>query len=281
MFPGKPPYWVPGINRGHPQAHDIALAYLFNEGAGTLTRDLGPHASHGTLTNFTPSSTEGWVGQGIRGNGNSSYIDIPQNPRGWGLNKPNLLAEEAEVTVFTRCIFSDTNQTIFEFSDDGAVNGGISFFSDTGPVLTLRIRREGTGTNDLDVSVALPIEGVFAVRLNTTTAPSERSIWHNGTKLATDAINLVNSDLINLRLLSLFGGFNEHSGDVDYIIMYNRALSDDEIVLYSADPLAPFRQPKREHLFEAGIPAVDGDPEGPLIGGKLVGGGILAGRLVG
>lgn len=253
----KPSLWSPGINRQHPQARGIALAYLFNEGAGTLARDLGPFGSDGILTNFTFGSEEGWVGQGIRGDGSTTYIDIPQNTQGWGINTPSLSSTEAACTIFARCKFTADSQGVFEFSDDGAANGGITFFT-FGGNYTVRIAGDGGGTDNLNIAVSYPVEGVYAVRVDTRSGFNDRSLWLDGVELGSNSIGTIANDLTHLRLLAQFGGFLENSQPVDYIIVYNRALSDSEIKQYSIDPLAPFRKPQLAWMFSAGVAAPSG-----------------------
>ncbi len=62
-------------------------------------------------------------------------------------------------------------------------------------------------------------------------------------------------------------------------LIHNLDITREQVALLGRDYYGPIRPLRRKVWKVPAAPA--GDPEGPLIGGKLIGGGILSGRLVG
>ncbi len=101
----KPPYGTQ-LNRAHPLARGLVGCWLFNEGAGLKASDSSGMGNHGTLTNFTsPSISSGWVGGSSGGalafDGDTDMVVI--NPR-------NTITNLSGLSILTRFYYiSQTN----------------------------------------------------------------------------------------------------------------------------------------------------------------------------
>lgn len=76
---------LPGavIDRTHPLAVGLVGWWMFNEGTGSVIRDLSGNGLHATPVNVTQSRTSGWIG-GVNGSGYvfdgvDDYATVPDN----------------------------------------------------------------------------------------------------------------------------------------------------------------------------------------------------------
>jgi hypothetical protein len=203
----------------------------FDEGTGTIVKDLSGYQNNGTLNNFDFNSSSGWVigkiGQALSFDGINDYVGI-SSPANIPIDNSPYAIE-----VWIRPIASGIKGIV-----------GWGNFDITNQVTALRLWGERCGNklgfrhywwgNDLDVCTDNFIDGrwyhVVALFDGTT-----RKIYLNGLRIAYDTPtghNVPNASNFRIGSTNLGEYF---SGDIDELRIYNRAFTDSEIkVLYES-----------------------------------------------
>lgn len=236
----KPQMWWPGINWQHPYAQNLVGAWLLQEGAGSQISDLVHPEDEAVIS--TP-----WIGSAV--GGGVSYLDNVANittlaARDRGFNDTN------ECTVVVRSRVASGNQDgICEFSN-GSLNTGFLMFNNSSAARWRCLAGgRSSGTSVIFFSTSIPYEAVLVGTYSTTAG---QFLYADGELGASD--NTFTGDFNNTidgtgRLGGLIGLW-PLSGNVQYVLVYNRAWGASDVARISADPLAPFRIPSiaRRHV---------------------------------
>lgn len=223
---------------------NIISAFALWEHGGSLLYDVGRNRGYGTIVN-TP-----WV-SGAPGLGLSfdqvsgRYVDIPVDP------------EPARITVLCYCVKTGANNSdnyhiVSNWGSWGLRRlRGASGGENTAPTFTVTV-----GASEAD---AIGPAGSFPqgqpVVLVGRWDGSEASLWIDGVKRASDTS--LSGDLdtggAGYRIGAYGGGSGlEFDGDVYEVVVFDRALTDQEITGISADPFGLFR--KQPRVFPVSLP---------------------------
>ncbi len=250
----KPTPWYPGINLEHIQARGLVGAWLMNEGAGSLTRDVSGNNNHATLTNMDPKSA--WVGSD-RGfvldfDGTDDYVNVPNSP------VFDSVVGTWMIWVKSRTTPSATFDPIMVRHDASSSRSGITLTLNSGNAIRMQIKN-GAATIVADIAAGSLSQGqwhhVAMSWAQASGGPIE--LYVDGVSVGSDTNSAAwtfNSQDIR------FGDapdtfWDEWDGQFDDARAYNKILSPAEIQAVYLDPYALYREPEMVHLFSAGVTA--------------------------
>lgn len=271
----KPQNWWPGVNRLHPRGATLVGAWLLNEGAGITARDVSGNGHDGILTAM---EAEDWVGSPLGGaikvdSSGSEYVDLG-----------TFTTDSPYLTLIIGCKPNAAGSDKRVFSKaDGTAAGDHDLMMNARSTGNLRTRINISGTLQTDITTGSQFVvgkwGIYGVTFDGKNVRHFKNSVVIGTFAHAGVLQISGSTKTVAigRNGSDSTAANSWDGDVDFVIWDARAYPPDEMAVAMADPFAPFRIPAiaRRHV------AAVGDPEGSLIGGKLIRGGLLRrGRLV-
>jgi len=221
------------INRGHPLARGLVGCWLFNEGSGNKVFDLSGYGNTGTLvadTHFVP----GKFGSALEFDGTGDYIQVPDNSS-----------------------LSFTNETF-----------SISLWFKSSSSVDMAFLYKGSDANNREYFYNLSAIGAVRIRIfdndnsyQTTTAEDKDYAdgdWHHTVAVA-DGSNLYiyvdnalkDSDAITVSMADLGsdfyigeygGGSSYYNGYLDAVMIFNKALTQNEIDWLYREPFCMFKQ---------------------------------------
>jgi hypothetical protein len=226
LGPYQKPLLGARIDDSHPLAKGIVSCWLFNETSGNRAHDVCRKRNHGTLTNMSPQTlTSGFSSAGIEFDGSDDYVVI---------GKPEIYNEITVVALF-KTPNPTTNQEIITFQNEGIT---LRSYHSTphGPAFYVT-------TAVATSAAALPANEW--THLVGTYKPGFESIYVNGTLRGSNAAytgTITNSALKNY--IGIHSGLaaNKFSGTMAHIMLYNRALSANEVADLCADPYCMFKK---------------------------------------
>jgi hypothetical protein len=224
------------LDRRHPLAHGLVAAWLFNEGGGSMLRDVVQgFVAKGNVAPTTGWSHGGWYGQSYRFPGAAPAFTVTADPRltpqakdpGWtvilrahfeGANYTNRIGVNCENRW--RLLAGDGNGTVV------SARWGASWVTVIAGGPTLRDR--------------VP----FDAALRWSRGQNLVSVFHNGVRVATSSQGAPPTTPVDL----VFGNLNATStnwwlGNIYHVYIYNVPLSDGDIATLAADPYGMFRGP--------------------------------------
>lgn len=236
----RPQIWWPGIDRQHPQARGLVGAWLFQEGAGSRSRNLAGPGHHLAHNNMAPSN---WIG-GPRGwalsfdNANSEYLEVdtaviskfPMTMCGW-INSDDLTINQMIVGVYGTA--SNT-----EFIAIGLL-GGVAGDPARAIINTVSGNSDARTTVAYSANTWHHVCGVFPA------GGTSATVYLDGGNEVTDTGGAPTLALVRTaigRRASLSPALYV-SGFLDDVRIYNRALSRAEVRELIVDPYGPFRIP--------------------------------------
>jgi hypothetical protein len=214
------------------QSAGLVAAYGFSEGVGTTVADLSGHSITGTIVGAS-WTTAGKYGNALSFNGSSSYVDLG-NPAALQITGSMTL----EAWIKSAGNPPDDGQIVAQSSGLG---WQLKTSPDTGP-RTFGIQVTGTsGTNAQRYSTTVPtlnawyhIAGVFDAAAGTLST-YVNGVLDNG--ILRNAVPTVQVDqAINVNIGRRSGGFY-FNGIIDEVRIYNRALSQSEILTDMSTPV--------------------------------------------
>jgi len=270
----KPMYGVL-LNPHHPLAQGLVGCWLFNEGGGNIVYDLSGHGNHGTLgggtAGYCPSWVAGKFGSALDFDGDNDYVEISHDP-----------SIDFGDGSFTILLWVKGSSNDMDYEDrlfcKGTTSGGCG------------------GGKRYEVSFTAPSSSwiVFTIDDNVTKSYIQRSNspyldnnWHqavflrdaenNKLKMFRDgkqdgaAVTDDTGDISNPCNLYFARRDPSESSpflkiSLDSVLMYNRALSEEEIWQLYTDPFCMFYHPLEAELLYAAAPSAVGTPTLTLLG---------------
>jgi hypothetical protein len=219
--------------------------WSLDEGTSTIAHDFSGNSLHGTLTNMTPHTD--WVG-GKKG----KALDFDGTDDFIALGNPSALNIVGQVTLSAWVNFNSFPTSnncgggfycgvIFEKGYDGSVEGYSLRYSSQGGSRLEMLSYSGVTTNNTFASITFPVNTWHhVVGLHNGT---QWKIYVDGVNVATTADN--DGALSSTANASIGGAYISGTpsrffpGKIDDVRVYNRALSDAEILaLYSQNQTA-------------------------------------------
>lgn len=224
------------IRAPHPLARGLAGCWLLTEGTGEIVADLGPYRQHGSFYGGSPLWKPGRHGSCLQFDGIDECIDCGTHKFGWDLtNELSVVAlanhgESQTSTIFARCAYVRPVRLYGQ-------NGGQfawRVFTDTQNDCTIY----STSLHATDGSEWVHVAGTWK--------PYGAYLYVNGVLEASDTATEGNLDVFDNQFVGI-GGTYEGSGfihcwtgGIEYVFIYNRALSAEEIQWLYREPFAMF-----------------------------------------
>jgi len=227
------------IRTSHPLAKGMVGCWLLGEGTGETVVDLGPYRQHGSFYGGTPLWKPGRHGYCLQFDGVNECIDCGTGKFGWDLTNElsvvalaNHGASQAN-TIFARCAYVRPVRLY------GKDNGKFAWrvFTDT--------------QNDCTIysSSLHATNGSEWVHVAGTWKPYGAYLYVNGVQEASDTATEGNLNVTDNQFVGI-GGTYEGSdfvdcwnGSIEYVFIYNRALSTEEIKWLYREPFGMFDHP--------------------------------------
>ena len=255
MFPHTKPPAGTQINPLHPLSRGLVGCWLFNEGAGSLANDISGNKNHGRLKNMAPNvQGSGWGGSKFGGSldydGDDDYVDV------W--NGGSLVSDEGSFIAWMKFNDIDSNEGIIRFEEDVWENYFTIYRYNTN---RLRLRME---ENNIVLADILSPHGSIG-----------DTLWHqivitqdgNQLRMYIDGINqsitvLSGADFtkwtsyLTLNSVRLgYGTGNYLTGSFNSALLYNRALSADEVKQLYENPFCNMMVRRPYGLYVPAAPA--------------------------
>jgi len=224
------------IRISHPLARGLAGCWLLGEGTGEIVADLGPYRQHGIFYGGSPLWKQGQHGYCLQFDGTDKCIDCGTGKFGWDLtNELSVVAlanhgASQTNTIFARCAYARPVRLY------GQTDGKFAWrvFTDTENDCTIY----STSLHATNGSEWIHIAGTWK--------PYGAYLYVNGVQEASDTATEGNLDVIDNQFVGIGGtyegsGFNHcWTGSIEYVFIYNRALSAEEIKWLYREPFAMF-----------------------------------------
>lgn len=224
------------IRSSHPLARGLAGCWLLGEGTGQMVADIGPYRQHGSFHGGSPLWKPGQHGSCLEFDGTDKCIDCGSGKFGWDFtNELSIVAlanhsASQTNTVFCRSRYSRPIKLY------GLVNGGFAFQvrADVSQIMS------STSTHATDGSEWVHVAGTWR--------PNDGHLYINGVQEAYNTA--IGGTLAVLDDMPVgIGGVYEGAtyvgcwnGGIEYVFIYNRALSAEEIRWLYRKPFAMFNR---------------------------------------
>jgi hypothetical protein len=230
----KPPFGAQ-LNQSHPLAQGLVGCWLFNEGSGGKAYDLSGEESHGTLTNIAdpPISISGW-NPGLHGgalafDGSDDYVEI--------LKTPALSPPTVSISVRFRPSTNASN------SFPVLIVNGMSYILHIIDTDELKFKINEDNSNCITTTTLNMVMEQQYHAIGTYDANS-LNLYINGSWFATQAkTGNLNIDSGGFRFGAFLSGqenSTRYKGSIDSILIFNRALSAEEVAYLYAFPYCMF-----------------------------------------
>ena len=218
---------------GHPMSRGLVGCWLFNENPGPLgwVNDYSGNGNHGTLVGDT-HSVPGKFGNALTFGGVSAYVDIPNASQGpttamavvwWGKSTNTSI----DTTIFWNGTTTITNGLWVGL--DNSFSGNHRFYCYLEDVGNNIYEATGNTNDDVWRQFAVTYDGV-AVKY-----------YENGIYLSENAASgTIGYDGTTSRLGNDGNDDYEHKGEIDHVLLYNRALTAGEVASLYLDPFQMF-----------------------------------------
>lgn len=237
------------INRAHNLSAGLVGAWPLNEGGGLKAFDAANH-NHGTLTNATFAQRQ--MGSAFAGNGTSGYIAL-------GTTTSLNLAGEMSLSAWinTNTIAVATKQVLCN------TNGAGNLVQ-----WNIEINRTAAKVSMLANSAAVALTGATSLVINKwyhitgtrkgSTGNWTYTIYINGVQDAQATGVTGNPDAHQVDAIGDIAnsGGQWFNGYIKHALIYNRALSAQEVRQLYADPYSMYYQPNRKWAYVAGAAPV-------------------------
>jgi len=228
------------IDWSHPLTRGLTGCWLMNEATGEIVADCGPRRNNGTFHYSTtaPAWNSGRHGSCIEF-GTERCIDCGTGKFGWDLtNEVSVIASVNQSasqvnTLFARssvvrpCRLSTYTSGRFKW---------LVYTDETACIIN------STSTHSIDGNECVHVAGVWR--------PGDGRLYVNGVQEADESSSSGNLSFVNDTQSSGIGGTYEAgnyyfclNGRIDYIFVYNRALSAEEVRWLYREPFAMFARP--------------------------------------
>lgn len=224
------------IRSPHPLARGLAGCWLLAEGSGEIVADLGPYRQPGSFYGGSPLWTPGRHGYGLQFDGTDECIDCGTGKFGWNFTNElsvvtlvNHGASQAN-TIFARCAFVRPVRLCGQ-------NGGkfmFRVFTDTENDCTIY----STSSHATDASEWVHVAGTWK--------SYGGYLYINGVLEASDTATNGNLNVPDNQFVGIGGTYESSEfnccwiGRIEYVFIYNRALSAEEVKWLYLEPFAMF-----------------------------------------
>jgi hypothetical protein len=224
------------VKTSHPLVRGLVGCWLLGEGTGQTVADLGPYRQHGSYCGSSPLWKPGRHGYCFQFNGTDECIDCGTNKFGWDLtNELSVIAlanhAASQVnTVFARCIYV---RPVRLYGQAGG-KFGFSVYTDTENDCIIK----STSYHATDGSEWVHVAGTWK--------PHGAYLYVNGVQEASDTTTDGNLNVLDNQFVGIGGTYEGGNflscwnGGIEYVFIYNRALSTEEVQWLYQDPFAMF-----------------------------------------
>ena len=224
------------IRTSHPLARGLAGCWLLAEGTGEIVADLGPYRQHGSFYGGSPLWKPGQHSYCLQFDGTDECVDCGTGKFGWDIT--NELSVVALVnhgasqtnTIFARCAYVRPVRLY------GQNNGKFAWrvYTDT--------------ENDCTIISTSPhaTDGSEWVHIAGTWKPYGAYLYVNGVQEASDTATDGNLNVTDNQFVGIGGTYECTgflycwNGGIEYVFIYNRVLSVEEIQWLYQEPFAMF-----------------------------------------
>lgn len=224
------------IDTSHPLARGLAGCWLLGEGTGETVADLGPYRQHGSFHGGPSLWKPGQHGYCLQFDGTDECIDCGTGKFGWDLTN------ELSIVALVNHGTSQVN-TIFARS---AYARPVRLHSQTGGKFSWRVFTDTA--NDCIISSTSPhaTDGSEWIHVAGTWKPYGAYLYVNGVQEASDTATDGNLNVTDNQFVGIGGTYEAGdyvccwTGGIEYVFIYNRALSAEEIKWLCREPFAMF-----------------------------------------
>jgi hypothetical protein len=244
------------INFSHPLAKGLVACYLFSEGNGDKVYDLSGNGNTGTFTGiaFPSTATSGWnpckFGKGLSFDGINDYVSVPDND---SLD----FATDFTISFWFKTSVATANYVV-PISKMYGVSPYPGWYIEMSNTYNY-IAAYSDGNTKISYAKNL-FDGIWhhcAVTKHVS-GTSLRNLYIEGISVANDsqtAVTSVNSAVMNIGIYN-FGPSYYFNGSIDEVLLYNRALSAQEVLQLYKSPFCMFG--KMLPIKGAAAPSVSG-----------------------
>lgn len=224
------------IRTSHPLARGLAGCWLLDEGTGQTVGDRGPYRQHGSFYGGSQLWKPGQHGYRLQYDGSDKCVHCGTGKFGWDLTN------ELSVVALVNHGASQTN-TIFARS---AYVRPVRLYGQNGGKFAWRVYTDNDNDCVLYSTSSHATNGSEWIHVAGTWKPYGGYLYVNSVMEASDTTTDGNLNVLNNQFVGIGGtyetsGFNCcWNGGIEYVFIYNRALSSDEIKWLYHDPFVIF-----------------------------------------
>jgi len=223
------------IRTSHPLARGLTGCWLLAEGTGAVVADLGPYRQHGGFYGGSPIWKPGPHGSCLQFDGTDECIDCGTGQFGWDLTN------ELSVVAFANHGASQTN-TVFARS---AFVRPVRLFGQNGGKFLWRVFTDTENDCTLYSTSSHATDGSEWIHIAGTWKPYGGYLYVNGVLEASDTATFGNLNLVENQFVGIGGTYENGfigcwNGGIEYVFIYNRALSTEEIQWLFREPFVIF-----------------------------------------
>lgn len=235
MPPLKPPRAIQ-VNWSHPVARGLTGCWLLTEGTGDKIADAGPHRQHGSSDGSPLLWKPGTHGHCLEFDGTDKCVDCGTGKFGWDLtNELSIVAyfnhgADQTNTIFARSAFVRPTRLA------GYATGKVRWW----------VYTDGTNCNITSTSQHAT-DGSEWIHAVGTWRQNDGRIYVNGKLENSESSSSGNLNFVNDSQPAGIGGTYEGgsyyypwNGRIEYILVYNRALSPAQVKWLHREPFAMF-----------------------------------------
>lgn len=247
MPPLKPPRTIQ-VDWSHPLARGLTGCWLFTEGTGDTAADTGPHRQHGSSHAGPLVWKPGEHGHSLAFNGVDECVDCGTGKFGWDVTGEISIVSHfnhgasQSSTIFARSAFVRPAKL------DGFPNGRVRWW----------VYTDGTNCNITSTSQHAT-DGSEWMHAVGTWRQNDGRIYVNGELEQSESSSGGNLNFVNDSQPAGIGGTYEGgnyyypwNGKIEYILIYNRALSAAQVKWLYREPFAMFENSIGPTLFSVG-----------------------------
>ena len=232
MITTQKPYRGMQLNKAHSLARGLVGCWVMNERTGDKVFDLSGNGNHGT------NNGADWVADGLDFNGTSDYVDCG-NAIGETIEsadafsfiarvKCDNLASDNAVVSRWGTVAAERQFIMWMDTGDGADGWAIATY-------------DGSTYHISGTTVASATQGVYQ-NVVATFDGSTQKIYVDSIERDSDSGAIQGVSTTNVRIGEEYTGKN-FNGIMQYVYIYNRALSAEEVSWLNREPYAMFEQP--------------------------------------
>ena len=259
------------INRSHPLSDGLIFAPIFNEGIGSQVLD------HANLRSGSFASAPVWS---IREQGTGLDFDGTDDRLDWdALGYDIASGPFTIISVFDIDTLNPSSAKYFFVQQNSADNSVATLFCQSGGsvngVLFASISTSGTGMSKVSATNTLAINTLYHIAWSYNGAGilthANHSVFKNGVEVSYGTnVNGTSTRTTGLGKISIGGRTYDNTrnwgGFIGGTWVWNRCLSQDEIIQHYGNPYAMFQQPSRgKYSYVAAAGGVYADSWSPEI----------------